>query len=183
MFFFLLFSFFFGLYKIEQKRKHQRCGNETHNERSNNASEGVKNKHYLLIPTIVKLLQSFVFFPKTTIKRFLWLLQRVDLFFTRLAITRNLPLIAVDLVCFLFAFSLSRFLVWLRFAAVAYIVCNVRARNHTPQPILLSQESLSPSCCFFCVVISFENIKFEAEWESSQNGFCIVTLYEKTSSQ
>lgn len=30
-----------------------------------------KNKHYLLIPAIVKLLESFVFFPKTTIKRFL----------------------------------------------------------------------------------------------------------------
>lgn len=57
--------------------------NERINER--NAHErrqrGCKNKQYLLIPTIVKLLQSFVFFPKTTIKRFLWLLQRVDLFF------------------------------------------------------------------------------------------------------
>lgn len=39
-------------------------------------------EHYLLIQAIVKLLQSFVFFPKTTIKRFLWLLHDDLTFFS-----------------------------------------------------------------------------------------------------
>lgn len=82
-------AYFLSVSNEIEQRKQQWCGLDTTDqmngmnelERANETHRGCKNKQYLLIPTIVKLLQSFVFFPKTTIKRFLWLLQRVDLFF------------------------------------------------------------------------------------------------------
>lgn len=98
-----LFLLFFCKNRVKKiammwlQEQRNRPTNHSLDQRFERKQRGYKNKQYLLIPTIVKLLQSFVFFPKTTIKRFLWLLQRVDLFFGAFAIIRYLPLRAVDL--------------------------------------------------------------------------------------
>lgn len=132
----------------------------------NKVKRGCKNKQYLLIPTIVKLLQSFVFFPKTTIKRFLWLLQRVDLFCLR-KIIRYLPLRAVDLTFSLFVqhFDLCHH-------STQTLMLEITPTANFAVAVFSSQESK-------VVFATFQDIKLKKRIKSEW--FCVVTTWESSS--
>lgn len=120
------FSFF---YEIEQ-RKHQRCWQWDESVRIA-GSEGLsakKNKHYLLIPAIVEVIAIIRLFSQDDYKTFSVIITKSWPFFLALSFAS----------CHLWMSTLSCCLYFLVFT---YTVHRTHVKNHTLQPILLSQES------------------------------------------